>query len=104
MDERIKDFDMVVYSDTIDVFGSVKDYCGQKGMRPEPVIGAIIEMGGRRNLTNENGEYLISKVPRETTSYRIKLISGIEKSEDITPSLNEASQFEKKTHRLLIIC
>ncbi len=104
-EEKYKNYDITVNpGNTIDVFGMVKDYCGQKGMRPEPVIGAIIGMGGRQNLTNENGEYLISKVPRETTSCRIRLISGIEKTKDLTPSLNDSLPFEKRTQRLFIIC
>jgi hypothetical protein len=104
-EEKYKNYEINVNpGNTIDVFGTVKDYCGQKGVRPEPVIGAIIEMGGRYNLTNEDGEYSISKVPRGATSCRIRLISGTEKTKDITPPLIDSSPFEKKTQRLLIIC
>jgi hypothetical protein len=105
LQEKFKNYDIIVnLGNTIDVSGKVEDYCGEKRMRPEPVIGALIEMGGRENLTNENGEYLISRVPKETAFCKIKLISGIEKTKEITPPLNESLPSDKNARRLFIIC
>jgi hypothetical protein len=91
------DFAIPLY-ETMNVFGTVRRYCGQKDSHPEPVMGATVEMGGRSNLTDEKGNYLITKVPIRTASYNITLISGEKIAGNIMPPLAES---EKNAARML---
>ncbi len=102
-EKKYKNYDMVIdLGKTIEVFGTVKRYCGLDKL-PAPIIGATIEMGGRINLTDEDGKYLITDVPRDTAVYKIKLISGKEKQGEIMPPLKDLPLSEKKARRPLII-
>jgi hypothetical protein len=69
--------------------GTVKYYCGGLDENPIPVIGALIILGSRSNITNNDGTYLIKNVPIGTTEYKIKPISGNWWNDTIVPSFKD---------------
>jgi hypothetical protein len=88
---------------SVDVFGTVIMYNSQNNQFSD-VSYAEIEMGGRMNTTDKKGNYLITKVPRDTTIEYVTLINGKNMSCRIKPPLDYALPSEKKVKRDLIIC
>jgi hypothetical protein len=102
--EKYKKYDIVIYlGKFVDVFGTVREYCPQND-RISEVIGAEIEIDGRLNITEENGNYLITKVPRNAVKYNVTLISGEKKTGTIKPPLSYVLPSEKTAKRNLILC
>lgn len=102
--EKFKRYDVIInLKEVVDVFGTIREYHKQNGQISD-VIGAEIEMGGRLNITEENGNYLITKVPRSAVKYNVTLISGEKKSGTIKPPLSYTLPPAKMARRHLIIC
>ena len=57
------------------------------------------------NTTDKKGNYLITKVPRDTTiEYNVTLVNGKNMFDNIKPPLSYALLSEKKVKRDIIIC
>jgi hypothetical protein len=88
--------------ETVNVEGCLKEYCGNNDTVPEPIIGAIVEIDGRLDVTDENGNYSIANVPVKSAEYNITLISGERRVEKIIPPLVESTN--QRIKKPLLVC
>jgi len=79
----------IMLNQTIQVSGRVMEYCDQRSSPPIPARGATVQIGERINITDEEGNYLITHVPRQISTYKVKLVSGYEIKGNITPPLGD---------------
>lgn len=85
-----------------DVYGRVMKYCDQGDQAPVPVRGGIVEIGGRINLTDDQGNYFITLVSKTESVYTVNLTSGKNVSGSIIPPLNY--EFGDRIVRDLWLC
>lgn len=99
-----KNYDISInLNKTLDVIGTIREYHKQNDQISD-VIGAEIEMGGRLNITEGNGNYLITKVPRSAVKYNVTLINEKNVTGIIKPPLSYTLPPTKMARRNLIIC
>ncbi|MGD0953685.1 MAG: carboxypeptidase-like regulatory domain-containing protein [Methanotrichaceae archaeon] len=101
IDHGIKTINIMI-NQTWDVSGKIMEYCDQRNELPFPVKGAVVEMGSRINMTDENDKYLITRVPMETSTYNVTLVSGYKLKGNIIPSLND--DFDSPKIRNIWLC
>jgi hypothetical protein len=104
--EKEKTLNITIHSaETIDVCGIIKQYCGHENEKPLPLIDAKIEIGGRFNISDDEGKFYVSKVPRKAVLFNITDASGDDNvTQFIIPPLNYESRYEKVAKRRFIIC
>lgn len=74
---------------TENLTGRVLRYSGLKGELPFPAIGAIVEIEGKRNYTDEKGNYFLKGIHKNASNVKVKLISGLDRTFDFIPPLDD---------------
>jgi hypothetical protein len=103
IDRRFKQVDINI-DDTINIAGIILRYREGLDQKPIPVIGAMIDVGDRQDVTNSSGFFLLRAVPRDVKKYNLTLLNGTRINGTVVPPLSDESEDMIKTNRYIYIC